>query len=168
MGPERKRISRRPFLKLTLGTTLSFLLVGLGCERKKREKEFILEAAVPIGREKLFLPFGENRPETGQYALFIEQGSLINKSSVGVSVVKDPQIRLEIIISSSYPKLIIEGGIGQFADEEPRSIYQTFISKVDFNQPHTLITSWQNWQFKEVRWDGNILSSKFLPDQEAL
>lgn len=111
------------------------------------------EIKTPIGKARLFFPFGEARPEHGVYTLVAEM-ALLKKVAEGgyAGIYVRPGLRLEVEIRPDYgeKKISVVGRIAKGSDVEFRDIRGMEVAGVNFDNPYLLVLSWENWRFKSL------------------
>ena len=162
-GEYEKNLSRREALRV-LGTfSLGVFIPGCASE-KSSETGFTYEQKSPNGRTEVFLPLGETHPETGRYTLHLSPEVLIKNPISVDSVIKHPEFRIEVtMIAQNVNRLLIHALVGRAEEEVARDGWERVINNPELAQAHILTTSWKDWEFQEVAWDGNIL----LPQSDA-
>lgn len=160
-------------LLTSTGLSLTGLACGPNLELRKeadllprRTGKFTLKVKNPLGETEITWPLGWRRPETGIYILHIEPGALSRglpyyADNNPPSHVTKVDFRIVTFIDVWKDPIELRGLLGRDILLPPEEdSWRLPVKEIDFSKPHILATSWRNWEFQEVIWDGKLLRLK--------
>lgn len=148
--------SRREFLRWTAFSAAGLALTG--CDIFRRD--FTIETRGPDVRLVLYLPEGENHPETGSYTTFLSEMALIKIPIKQTSLFKEKILRVDADFTTKGKPAGFVGiiaRVGKLEELYPRDKLEIAVNMGDLTKAHNLNFSWKDWFFREVKLDGNVV-----------